>query len=199
MSEKRNKGFKESWRKFIVSLKKRPHNIPMCMMVIAFIVYSFNLTKISNTTAVVNKPLMGLCEFIIMLFSILAFVCFLNAYPKRQKPILPMVILLYALQLIIVGADVIYLGRINEGLQSIQITDARAFIPQAKAVLTVHIIMVIITVVLIALIPVLGKMLNKIDTSVKLSDNDDVEIELTDEDDSGEAVRSGGKRHESEN
>ena len=169
------------------------------MMVIAFIVYSFNLTKISNTTAVVNKPLMGLCEFIIMLFSILAFVCFLNAYPKRQKPILPMVILLYALQLIIVGADVIYLGRINEGLQSIQITDARAFIPQAKAVLTVHIIMVIITVVLIALIPVLGKMLSKIDTSVKLSDNDDVEIELTDEDDSGEAVRSGGKRHESEN
>lgn len=199
MSEKRNKGFKESWRKFIVSLKKRPHNIPMCMMVIAFIVYSFNLTKISNTTAVVNKPLMGLCEFIIMLFSILAFVCFLNAYPKRQKPILPMVILLYALQLIIIGADVIYLGRINEGLQSIQITDARAFIPQAKAVLTVHIIMVIITVVLIALIPVLGKMLSKIDTSVKLSDNDDVEIELTDEDDSGEAVRSGGKRHENEN
>jgi len=199
MSEKRNKGFKESWRKFIVSLKKRPHNIPMCMMVIAFIVYSFNLTKISNTTAVVNKPLMGLCEFIIMLFSILAFVCFLNAYPKRQKPILPMVILLYALQLIIIGADVIYLGRINEGLQSIQITDARAFIPQAKSILTVHIIMVIITVILIALIPVLGKMLNKIDTSVKLSDNDDVEIELTDEDDSGEAVRSGGKRHESEN
>jgi len=30
------------------------------MMVIAFIVYSFNLTKISNTTAVVNQTYMGL-------------------------------------------------------------------------------------------------------------------------------------------
>ena len=45
--EKRKKGFAESKRKFIVSLKKRPHNIPLCMMAIAFIVYSFNLTKIS--------------------------------------------------------------------------------------------------------------------------------------------------------
>lgn len=199
MAEKRNKGFKESWRKFIVSLKKRPHNIPMCMMVIAFVVYSFNLTKISNTTAVINRPMMGLCEFVIMLFSILAFVAFLNAYPKRQKPILPMVILLYVLQLAIIFADYTYLTRINEGLSSIQITAARQFIPQAQSMLTVHIILVILTVVLIALIPVLGKLLNRIDTSVAIAENEDVNIELVDADDNAEAARSGGKRHENEN
>lgn len=198
MAEKRNKGLKESWRKFIVSLKKRPHNIPMCMMVIAFVVYSFNLTKISNTTAVINRPMMGLCEFVIMLFSILAFVAFLNAYPKRQKPILPMVILLYVLQLAIIFADYTYLTRINEGLSSIQITAARQFIPQAQSMLTVHIILVILTVVLIALIPVLGKLLNRIDTSVAIAENEDVNIELVDEDDNAEATRSGGKRHENE-
>ena len=198
MAEKRNKGLKESWRKFIVSLKKRPHNIPMCMMVIAFVVYSFNLTKISNTTAVINRPMMGLCEFVIMLFSILAFVAFLNAYPKRQKPILPMVILLYILQLAIIFADYTYLTRINEGLSSIQITAARQFIPQAQSMLTVHIILVILTVVLIALIPVLGKLLNRIDTSVAIAENEDVNIELADEDDNAEAARSGGKRHENE-
>ena len=180
MAEKRNKGFKESWRKFIVSLKKRPHNIPMCMMAVAFVEYSFNLTKISNTTAVVNRPMMGLCEFMIMLFSILAFVCFLNAYPKRQKPILPMVILLYVLEFIILGADYIYLKRIQEGIASIEITAARAFIPQAQTVLTIHVVLVIITIALIALIPVLGKLLNKIDTSVVLAENKDVAIELTD-------------------
>ena len=198
MAEKRNKGLKESWRKFIVSLKKRPHNIPMCMMVIAFVVYSFNLTKISNTTAVINRPMMGLCEFVIMLFSILAFVAFLNAYPKRQKPILPMVILLYILQLAIIFADYTYLTRINEGLSSIQITAARQFIPQAQSMLTVHIILVILTVVLIALIPVLGKLLNRIDTSVAIAENEDVNIELVDADDNAEAARSGGKRHENE-
>ncbi|MBQ3384355.1 MAG: hypothetical protein IJG59_03990 [Erysipelotrichaceae bacterium] len=181
MAEKRNKGFKESWRKFIVSLKKRPHNIPLCMMAIAFVVYSFNLTKISNTTAVINRPMMGLCEFVIMLFSILAFVCFLNAYPKRQKPILPMVILLYLLQAIIIAADFMYLKRIQEGLKSIEITAARMFIPKAQAMLTVHIVLVIITVILIALIPVLGKLLSKIDTSVTLAENKDVNIELTDD------------------
>lgn len=196
--EKRNKGFKESWRKFIVSLKKRPHNIPLVMMAIAFVEYSFNLTKISNTTAVVNQPLMGLCEFLIMLLSILAFVAFLNAYPKRQKPIVPMVILLYVLLAIVVWADLTYLNRITEGLKTIQITAARAFIPQAQSVLNVHIVMVVITIVLIALIPVLGKLLNKIDTSVALADNDDVEIELVGEEDSAEKARSGGKRHENE-
>lgn len=199
MAEKRNKGLKESWRKFIVSLKKRPHNIPMCMMVIAFVVYSFNLTKISNTTAVINRPMMGLCEFVIMLFSILAFVAFLNAYPKRQKPILPMVILLYVLQLAIIFADYTYLTRINEGLSSIQITAARQFIPQAQSMLTVHIILVVLTVVLIVLIPVLGKLLNRIDTSVAIAENEDVNIELVDADDNAEATRSGGKRHENEN
>ncbi|MBP1530465.1 MAG: hypothetical protein IKI79_03180 [Erysipelotrichaceae bacterium] len=198
MAEKKNKGFKESWRKFIVSLKKRPHNIPLCMMVIAFIVYSFNLTKISNTTAVVNQTYMGLCEFVIMLFSVLAFVCFLNAYPKRQKPIVPMVILLYVLEIIILIADVVYISKINAGLQTIQINASRQFIPQAKSMLTVHIVLVVISIVLIALIPVIGKALNKIDTSVTLAGNDDVAIELTD-DDEAEAARSGGARQKSEN
>lgn len=198
MAEKKNKGFKESWRKFIVSLKKRPHNIPLCMMVIAFIVYSFNLTKISNTTAVVNQTYMGLCEFVIMLFSVLAFVCFLNAYPKRQKPIVPMVILLYVLEIIILIADVVYISKINAGLQTIQINASRQFIPQAKSMLTVHIVLVVISIVLIALIPVIGKALNKIDTSVALAGNDDVAIELTD-DDEAEAARSGGARQKSEN
>ena len=198
MAEKKNKGFKESWRKFIVSLKKRPHNIPLCMMVIAFIVYSFNLTKISNTTAVVNQTYMGLCEFVIMLFSVLAFVCFLNAYPKRQKPIVPMVILLYVLEIIILIADVVYISKINAGLQTIQINASRQFIPQAKSMLTVHIVLVVISIILITLIPVIGKALNKIDTSVALAGNDDVAIELTD-DDEVEAARSGGARQKSEN
>ncbi|MBQ5554558.1 MAG: hypothetical protein IIT44_02125 [Erysipelotrichaceae bacterium] len=198
MAEKKNKGFKESWRKFIVSLKKRPHNIPLCMMVIAFIVYSFNLTKISNTTAVVNQTYMGLCEFVIMLFSVLAFVCFLNAYPKRQKPIVPMVILLYVLEIIILIADIVYISKINAGLQTIQINASRQFIPQAKSMLTVHIVLVVISIILITLIPVIGKALNKIDTSVTLAGNDDVAIELTD-DDEAEAARSGGARQKSEN
>lgn len=183
VTKENNKNFKEKWRKFIVSLKKRPHNIPLFLMAIAFVVYSFNLTKISNTTAVINKPMMGLCEFVIMLFSILAFVCFLNAYPKRKKPVMPIVVLLYVLELLVLAADILYLQKINAGLETIQINASRKFIPQAQSMLIVHIILVVISIVAIALIPTIGKTLNKIDTSIKLDDND-VDIELTDSDDS---------------
>jgi phosphotransferase system glucose/maltose/N-acetylglucosamine-specific IIC component len=92
-----------------------------------------------------------------------------------------MVILLYALQGIVVGADFLYLKRIAEGLRTIEVTSARAFIPKARVTLIIHIVLVAITIVLIALIPVIGKMLSKIDTSVKLAENEDVKIELADE------------------
>ncbi len=67
------------------------------------------------------------------------------------------------------------------------------FIPKAQSMLTVHMVLVVISIILIALIPVLGRMLGRIDTSVKLADNEDVVIELTDDDDA-EATRSGGTR-----
>ena len=177
---KQKKSRSESRRKFIVSLKKRPHNIPFVFMIITFVVYSFNLTKISNTTATINKPLMGLSEFCIMLLSILAFVCFLNAFPHRQKPRKPMLALLYILEGIVAACDLIYINRINEGLQIVKIKPSTMFIPQAKTILTIHLILVVISILLIALIPVLKKQLAKIDTSVKLAENSDIgNIELT--------------------
>ena len=51
---------KESARKFMVTLKRNPQFIPLAMLLISFVVLSFNLTKISNTTATMNKLGMGL-------------------------------------------------------------------------------------------------------------------------------------------
>ena len=44
-------GFKEFIRKRIVSLKRKPQMIALFVFAIAFVYYSLNLTKISNTTA----------------------------------------------------------------------------------------------------------------------------------------------------
>ena len=149
-------------------------------MAITYMVYSFNLTKISNTTGVVNRQFMGLCEFATMLCGVLAFVCFLNAFPARKKPVIPMVILLYLMLGISIFCDVVYLNQIAEGLKIIEITAARAFIPQAQSMLTAHIVMLVITVVLILTIPVYGKLLKKINTSVQLAENQDIgNIELS--------------------
>ena len=62
----------EFFRKRLVSLKRKPQFIAMFVLVVAFIYYSFNLSSIANTTALINGPHMGLSEFCVMLFSALA-------------------------------------------------------------------------------------------------------------------------------
>ena len=94
MTAKNPSGIGEFFRKFLVSLKRKPHMIPLVIMVLGFVYYSFNLTQISNTTALINGPHMGLTEFATMLFSTLSLVCFLNSFPHRKKTNIPMLVLM---------------------------------------------------------------------------------------------------------
>ena len=66
------KGLKESFRKLLVSLKRRPHMIALLVFGVAFLVYSLNLMNISDTTAKIQGKGMGLCGFATMLFSLLS-------------------------------------------------------------------------------------------------------------------------------
>ena len=59
-------------RKGIVSLKRSPSTIPLVMMLVTFMFYSLNLTDVSNTTAKIQGKGLGLCQFSIMLFSLLS-------------------------------------------------------------------------------------------------------------------------------
>lgn len=177
------KGIKEFFRKFIVSLKKRTTKIPQFVMIVTFLVYALSLSTISNTTAYVNKTPMGLCSFVVMLLSILGFVSSLNAFPARAKPKILMVILMYFMQAVVIGADVWYVIKIQEGLNENTYTPtALKAINSANAVIIVHVILVGVTVLLFALVPLLRKLLMKIDTSVDLGENEDMKkIELEDE------------------
>ena len=94
---KKPSAVKEFFRKQIVTLKRNPQNIPMAMLLISFIYYSLNLTNMSNTTAKIQGVGMGLCQFCIMLFSLLSIVCMLNAFPSRKKPVYPMVALMFVM------------------------------------------------------------------------------------------------------
>lgn len=185
--EKIKVGAKEALRKFLVSLKRNPQFIPLAALTVGFLVYSLNLTDISNTTAKINLSNMGLCAFVSMLFSILSFICMLNAFPKRQKPNAFMIIVLYVLHLGILYADYTYLMRIFEAITRkdapIKITEATKYIVNAEYILVAHMVFVVITMVCIALEPLFAKLLRKINTSVDVEDNGKIEeIELTDED-----------------
>lgn len=175
------KGFiKEKIRKFIVSIKRNPQSIPLVALAISFIYYSFNLTYISQTTALINAKHMGLSCFATMLFSILSFVCMLNAFPKRKRPNAFMLALFGAMSLIIIFFDYYYCGLIAKS--TIEITEQRSFVPVAEKVVSNHIYFMIATVILTALEPVYAKLIRKINTSIDVEANANIEnIELTEE------------------
>lgn len=183
---KQGRGFKEFVRKFFVSLKRSPSKIPLVATIVAFVFYSLNLASISNTTCKVNTSNMGQCEFVTMLLSILMVVVFLRCFPKRQKPNFIMIAIYYVMAAAQIFCDVIYIVRIN-GIISrpdnpYDLKGAESYIATAQNVMTVHIIILVVCAVLTALLPVYGKLLKKINTSIDVEGNEDMAvIDLTED------------------
>lgn len=176
---------RESIRKGIVSLKRSPQSIPMVMLVLSFVLYSFNLTEVSNTTAKIQGAGMGLCQFSIMLFSLLSIVCLMNSFPRRKKANIPMLVLLFVMFAIIIFCDVHYCNAIfaavNRAESPIVLDSTTQYIQNAYDMLGVYRIMIIVTAVLVLLLPVYSKWLKKINTSVNVEDNGEMgAIELND-------------------
>lgn len=189
MSEKKKVGFgakvKEGFRKCLVSLKRNTQYIPLVMMFVTFLVYSLNLTAVADTTAKIQGKGMGLCEFAIMLFSLLCMVCMLNAFPRRKKANVPMIVLSFAMLAVIIFCDVHYrnavFAALNRTESPVVITENTKYIRKAFDMLGAHMIMVIVTAVLMALKPVYSKLIKKINTSVEVEDNGEMgAIEIND-------------------
>lgn len=180
---KQKKGFgawcKERWRKFLVALKRRPQRIPLVMLCITFLYYALNMTTFSNTTAKIQGSGMGLCGFCVMLFSMLSFMCCMNAFPYRKKVNKPMLILLLVMFAIIAAADVIYMNAIvsavNRADNPIVVTEATAYIAYADYYCKVHLVLLAITAALVLLLPVYSKWIRKIKTSIEVEDNGSME------------------------
>jgi hypothetical protein len=177
---------KEGVRKFFVALKRNPQYIPLAALLVSFLVYSLNLTVISNTTNKLLGANMGLCSFITMLFSILSFVCMLSAFPKRQKPNVLMILLMMVMYGAVIYADYTYLNTIiaevNHPTHPIVITPELSYISEAESLLRVHMVLVGITMVCVLLEPLFAKLLRKINTSIDVEDNGEIgNIELTED------------------
>ncbi len=177
---------REFFRKKIVALKRKPQIIPMIVLAIAFLLYSLNMTDVSDTTAKIQGPGMGLCGFCTMLFSILSFVCFLNAFPHRKKVNIPMLILMFLMLAVIILCDMKYksgiLNAINRADNAIKINDNTRYIEDAYNMLGTHIILIGVSAGLIVLLPVYSWLLRKINTSIDVEDNGSMEeIELSEE------------------
>lgn len=176
--------FKNLGRKFLVTIKKNPNYIPFVMLLVSFFVYSLNLTSVSNTTATVQGKNMGLCEFAIMLFSILSMIAMLNAFPKRKKPNYPIVTLIIVLFAIIIFADFTYATKIYDAIvklgDKIKPQQYEEYLKVYNMMYT-HIVLVAITAVTVILEPLFAKLLKKINTNINIEETNVANIELADE------------------
>ncbi len=184
---KQPSGVKEFFRKRLVALKRKPQMIPLIALGIAFIFYSLNLTHVADTTALINGPQMGLAEFVTMLFSVLSLVCCMNAFPYRKKVNIPMLILMILLVCVVLYCDYYYGSRIVAATtreeNRISMEGNNSFIAQAKTMLNIHMIMLVISLALTALLPVYSKLLRKINTSINIEENGSMSsIDLSAED-----------------
>jgi phosphoglycerol transferase MdoB-like AlkP superfamily enzyme len=174
MNRKSKGGLKEMLRKTIVSLKRKPQTIPMLVLAVAFLYYSLNLTHVSDTTAKIQSQGMGLSGFCTMLFSMLSFVCFINAYPHRKKTNIPMLVLMFIMVAGLIFCDTYYMGFISRAItrpdHPIVVEEGTRYIQQAFDMLGVHRIILIVGFVLTLLVPVLRKLLRKIDTSLPVEE-----------------------------
>ena len=150
---------------------------------VSFLVYSLNLTAVSNTTAKIYGDHMGLCSFVTMLLMILSFVCMLSAYPKRQKPKWAMIALMTVMYLVVIGADVLYFLRIQTAItrevNRIEITSSTMYILEANNLMIIHIVTVAVVIALMYLEPLIAKLLKKIRTSIEVEGTEVDSIELS--------------------
>ena len=181
--KKTSGGFKDFIRKQLVTLKKNPQFIPLVMLLASFILYSFNLTNMSDTTAKIQGAGMGLCQFCMMLFSLLSMVCMLNSFPKRKKPNYPMIAIMFVMFAVIIYCDIHYSNAIIAALtraESPIVLDVNTiYIANAYNMLNTFIILIGITAGLVVTLPFYSKLLKKINTSVDVEDNGNMaEIEI---------------------
>lgn len=177
-NKKRFPRVRESMRKIMVSLKRKPQTIPMLVLAFAFVYYSLNLTHISDTTAKIQLPGMGLTGFCTMLFSLLSFVCFINAYPRRKKVNIPMLTIMFLMLFGLIFCDTYYAARITQATtrpdHPIKIEANTLYIAKAYTVLMVHRVIVALGACLTMLVPVLRKLFKKVNTSLVVEENADM-------------------------
>lgn len=174
---------KEFLRKIIVALKRKPSLIPLLMLLASFLYYSLNLTYVSDTTALVQGKGMGLSQFCIMLVNMLAMLCMLNAFPRRKKPNIPMLALLFVMFGVLIYCDYHYLNCIAAAISRAESPIdpiKNIFVAKAYNMLGTYQVLIIVTAVLTATLPIYSKLIRKIKTSVTVEDNGamaEIEIE----------------------
>lgn len=166
-------GVKEWFRKKIVALKRKPQNIALLVFVITTIYYMLALYTFSQAINISfdETASAGICVFITTLISLLVLVSFLNAFPKRKKPNIFFIVLVFLMVGAMVACDLVYYIQMGDYIKTIanpQTSQVFKQINEAQPYMIGHIILLGISAIIFALTPVFKILINKINTKVEL-------------------------------
>ena len=161
---------KEWFRKKVVALKVKPQIIPLVILLVTSVIFMLALHSVGvaiNASAnAAETKATGICSFITTLLSLLVLVSFLNAFPKRKKPNIFFVVLVFTMIAGMVACDVVYYVQMSNFMNAKP--DLSARVKPAQPYMLTHLIMLGVSAVCFALLPVYSRLIKKINTSVKL-------------------------------
>ena len=165
---------KEWCRKKIVSLKRAPQNIALLVLLATTVYFMLVLFPIGQAVKSAasdpNTPAIGITMFVTTLLSLLVLVSALNSFPKRKKPNIVFIVMVFVMIAVMIVCDIVYYIQMSNCLKGISNPSNSMYklVSAPQGYVLGHIIMCGISAVVFALIPVYGKLIKKIDTSVKL-------------------------------
>lgn len=177
---KASKGVKEWFRKKIVGLKRSPQNVALLFLAVTTVYFMLALYRISMAIDKVAgqkgiETTIGICIFVTTLLSLLVLVSFLNAFPKRKKPNIFFIVLVFLMIGAMVACDIVYYVQMNDIMslpdyQSTkkEVVEIISLITTGQTYIIVHVVLLGISAVVFALLPLYSKLINKINTKVEL-------------------------------
>ena len=161
---------KEWFRKKIVALKIKPQIIPLLILLVTSVLFMLSLHKVGiaiyKSYSEATTKATGICSFITTLLSLLVLVSFLNAFPKRKKPNIFFIVLVFVMIAGMVACDLVYYIQMSNCIKAAP--QLEPDIKPAQPFILAHIIMLGVSAVMFALLPGYSRLIKMIDTSVKL-------------------------------
>lgn len=161
---------KEWFRKKVVALKVKPQLIPLLVLVVTTIVFMLSLhgfsQAIKETFSEKTTKATGICIFITTLLSLLVLVSFLNAFPKRKKPNIFFIVLVFVMIAAMLACDIVYFVQMSNCIKDKPVLEPE--IQPGQPYILAHIVLLGVSAIVLALLPVYSKLIKKIDTSIKL-------------------------------
>lgn len=164
---------KEWFRKKVVALKVKPQIIPLVVLAITSICFLLFLQKVSTAIAASfgtkETKATGICIFISTLLSILVLVSFLNAFPKRKKPNIFFIVLVFVMIAGMLACDSVYYVQMENCIEAKGVgSEFSQSIKPGQPKIIAHIVLLAVSAAVFALLPVYSRLIRKINTSKKL-------------------------------